>query len=78
MAKLSCEPLNVISESPVPSHISIRQSVLAASDKPSELISDPLLVRCVSFDCKLWQMLIYKASYSIISSQLDIVYSSVQ
>ena len=68
MAKLSCEPLNVISESPVPSHITTRQSVLAASDEPSELISDPRLVRCVSFDRKLWQMLIYKTSYSVVEA----------
>jgi len=82
---LSCKSLNVISESPVPSHIAIRQHVLTARDKPTELVSVSRLVRCVWFYGELicgrcWSITLVTVLWKhvVISWQLDIVYSGIK
>ena len=49
-AELSCELLNLISETLVPCRITRCQRILTTPYKSSEFVSDPRFVSCVSFD----------------------------
>ena len=50
LAELFCESLYSVSELLEPHRVARSQSMLATSDEPSKLVSDPQLVSRVSFD----------------------------